>query len=95
MIAKFTGHLLEYAPHVKEIGRCVGFFIGDRVVSEGEDHTISLRIVLYPSKTLLNLSLFQIILEKNIYTASFHLGIPGHCFMYSRKGQLLLCVSDV
>lgn len=42
---RFPG-LSEYVPHVKEIGRGVGYVIGDSVVLDDADRTISLRAVL-------------------------------------------------
>ncbi|MCO5572676.1 hypothetical protein L7F22_026434 [Adiantum nelumboides] len=42
--ARFLGLLPEFAPHVNEIGRCIGFVVGDAVIPEDEDRTISIRM---------------------------------------------------
>ena len=47
--AKFLGLLLEYVPHLKEIGRCVGHVVKDAVFPSGEEKTPCLRMILLES----------------------------------------------
>ena len=44
--ARFPGLLPEFVPHLKEIGRCIGFVVGDALIREGEDRTPRLRMIL-------------------------------------------------
>lgn len=87
---RFPGLLPEYAPHVEEIGRGMGFVIGDRVVPEGEDHTISLRMVLYPSLVRNPPQLISLPTSSGgeILQRVFFIGLPGHCFVCGRKGHI-------
>ena len=49
VIARFRGLLLEFVPHVQEIGKCLGYVVGNVVALDDADHTTTLRIVLSPS----------------------------------------------
>ena len=42
----FPGLLPEFVPHLKEIGRCIGYVVEDAIFPSGEDRTPCLRMVL-------------------------------------------------
>ncbi|MCO5571317.1 hypothetical protein L7F22_025055 [Adiantum nelumboides] len=88
--ARFPGLLLEFALHVNEIGRCMGFVVGDAVIPEDEDCTISIRMVLYPSlaKNPPQFISLPTIHGGEILRRVFFIGLPGHCFVCGRKGHV-------
>ncbi|MCO5606705.1 hypothetical protein L7F22_060895 [Adiantum nelumboides] len=88
--ARFPGLLPEFAPHVNEIGRCMGFVVGDVVIPEDEDRTISIRMVLYPSlaKNPLQFISLPTIRGGEILQRVFFIGLPGHYFVCGRKGHV-------
>ncbi|MCO5604812.1 hypothetical protein L7F22_058984 [Adiantum nelumboides] len=87
---RFPGLLPEFAPHVNEIGRCMGFVVGDAVIPEDEDRTISIRMVLYPSlaKNPPQFISLPTIHGGEILRRVFFIGLPGHCFVCGRKGHV-------
>ncbi|MCO5549999.1 hypothetical protein L7F22_003476 [Adiantum nelumboides] len=89
--ARFPGLLPEFAPHVNEIGRYMGFVVGDAVILEDEDRTISIRMVLYPSlaKNPPQFISLPTIHGGEILQRVFLIGLPGHCFVCGRKGHVV------
>ncbi|MCO5576573.1 hypothetical protein L7F22_030386 [Adiantum nelumboides] len=88
--ARFLGHLPEFASHVNEIGRCMGFVVGDAMIPEDEDRTISIRMVLYPSlaKNPPQFISLPTIHGGEILQRVFFIGLPGHCFVCGIKGHV-------
>ncbi|MCO5575461.1 hypothetical protein L7F22_029262 [Adiantum nelumboides] len=88
--ARFPGLLPEFAPHVNEIGRCMGFVVGDAVIPSNEDRTISIRMVLYPSlaKNPPQFISLPTIHGGEILQRVFFIGLSGHCFVCDRKGHI-------
>ncbi|MCO5609250.1 hypothetical protein L7F22_063474 [Adiantum nelumboides] len=78
--SRFPGLLPEFAPHVNEIGRCMGFVVGDAVIPEDEDRTISIRMVQFISLPTIH--------GGEILQRVFFIGLPGHCFVCGRKGHV-------
>ncbi|MCO5559433.1 hypothetical protein L7F22_013033 [Adiantum nelumboides] len=87
---RFPGLLSKFAPHVNEIGRCMGFVVGDAVIPDDEDRTISIWMVLYPSLTKNPLQFISLstIHGGEILQRVFFIGLPGHCFVCGRKGHV-------
>ncbi|MCO5606330.1 hypothetical protein L7F22_060517 [Adiantum nelumboides] len=88
--ARFPRLLPEFAPHINEIGRCMGFVVGDVVITDDEDRTISIRMVLYPSlaKNPPQFISLPTIHGGEILQRVFFIGLPGHCFVCGRKGHV-------
>ncbi|MCO5609206.1 hypothetical protein L7F22_063429 [Adiantum nelumboides] len=88
--ARFPGLLPEFAPHVDEIGRCMGFVVGDAVIPEDEDRTISIRMVLYPSlaKNPPQIISLPTIHGGEILQRVFFIGLPKYCFICGKKGHV-------
>ncbi|MCO5570220.1 hypothetical protein L7F22_023938 [Adiantum nelumboides] len=88
--AKFPGLLPEFAPHVNEIGRCMGFVVGDAVIPIDENRTISIRMVLYPSlaKNPPQFISLPTIHGGEILQRVFFIGLPGRCFVCGRKDHV-------
>ena len=87
---RFLGLLPEFVPHLKEIGRCIGFVVGDALIQEGEDRTPRLRMIL-PSSLAKDPPMFislPTIHGGEILQRVFFIGLPGHCFICGRKGHL-------
>ncbi|MCO5581293.1 hypothetical protein L7F22_035172 [Adiantum nelumboides] len=88
--ARFPGLLPEFAPHVNEIETCMGFVVGDAVIPDDEDRTISIKMVLYPSlaKNPPQFISLPTIHGGEILQRVFFIGLPGHCFVCGRKGHV-------
>ena len=67
--ARFLGLLQEFVPYLREIGRCIGYMVGDFLIPKEEDRTPLLRMVLPLSlaKDPLHLSPFQLFMEAKSY----------------------------
>ncbi|MCO5612096.1 hypothetical protein L7F22_066358 [Adiantum nelumboides] len=87
---RFPGLLPEFSPHVNEIGRCMGFVVGDAAIPEDEDRTISIRMVLYPylAKNPPQFISLPTIHGGEILQRVFFIGLPGHYFVCGRKGHV-------
>ena len=88
---RFPGLLPEFVPYLREIGRCIGYVVGDVLIPKGEDHTLRLRMVLPPSlaKDPPQFISFPTIHEGEILQRVFLIGLPRHCFICGRKGHLV------
>ena len=88
--SRFPGLLPKFVPHLKEIGRCIGFVVGDISIQEGEDRTPRLRMIL-PSSLAKDPPMFvslPTIHGGEILQRVFFIGLLGHCFFCGRKGHL-------
>ncbi|KAI5075236.1 hypothetical protein GOP47_0009312 [Adiantum capillus-veneris] len=94
--ARFLGLLPEFALHV------MCFVVGDAVIPDDEDRTISIRMVLFPSlaknppqfislPTIHGGEILQRVFfigRGEILQRVFIIGLPGHCFVCGRKGHV-------
>eukprot|EP00250_Pteridium_aquilinum_P032641 c46298_g1_i1 orf=63-383(+) len=82
--------LLEYAPYVDEIGTCIHYVVGDVVVRQDVDCTISLRMILYPFLVLPSL-VYSLPTSHGgeILERVFFIGLPNHCFFNGKKGHAI------
>ena len=86
---RFPALLSEYAPHLREIGKCIGYVVGEALIPDREDRTPCLKMVLPASlaKDPCQFISFPMIHGGEILQRVFFISLPSHCFICGQKGH--------